>query len=61
MKLVTKVLSALVLGSVANLTLAQDATNLDQLRTIVSGVDIELNKEILDDISEVHKAHPMPY
>jgi aryl-alcohol dehydrogenase-like predicted oxidoreductase len=37
------------------------ATNLDQLRTIVSGVDIELNKEILDDISEVHKAHPMPY
>ena len=25
------------------------ATNLDQLRTIVSGVDTELNKEILDN------------
>ena len=37
------------------------ATNLDQLRTIIDGIDVKLNKEILDDISEVHKAHPMPY
>ena len=37
------------------------ATNLDQLRTIIDGIDVNLNKEILDDISEVHKAHPMPY
>jgi biopolymer transport protein ExbB len=45
MKLVTKVLSALVLGSVANLTLAQDATNLDQLLSQLEKGQIAQSKE----------------
>jgi len=45
MKLVTKVLSALVLGSIANLTLAQDATNLDQLLSQLEKGQIAQSKE----------------
>lgn len=45
MKLVTKVLSVLVLGSVANLTLAKDATNLDQLLSQLEKGQIAQSKE----------------
>ena len=45
MKLVTKVLSALVLGSIANLTLAQDSTNLDQLLSQLEKGQIAQSKE----------------
>ena len=37
------------------------ATNVDQLKVILAGVDITLDDEVLADISAAHKAHPMPY
>lgn len=37
------------------------ATTQEQLNVILEGRDLVLNDEVLDDISEVHKALPMPY
>lgn len=37
------------------------ATHHAQLEHILKMQDVELSSECLDDISEVHKAHPMPY
>lgn len=37
------------------------ATSLDQLETALGARDVTLNDEILTDIADAHKAHPMPY
>jgi aryl-alcohol dehydrogenase-like predicted oxidoreductase len=37
------------------------ATNMDQLETALGALDVTLNDEILADIADAHKAHPMPY
>lgn len=37
------------------------ATTLDQLRHILKGKDLTLPQEVLDDINDAHRAHPMPY
>jgi aryl-alcohol dehydrogenase-like predicted oxidoreductase len=37
------------------------ARNVDQLKVILAGKDIDLSEEVLGDIAAAHKAHPMPY
>lgn len=37
------------------------ATSLDQLKTSLGSVEIELGDEVLTEINEAHKLHPMPY
>ena len=37
------------------------ATTISQLEHIFKGSDVTLSQECLDDISQAHKAHPMPY
>ena len=37
------------------------ATTADQLADILSGRDVTLGAEVLEDIAVTHKAHPMPY
>ncbi|MBM1221199.1 aldo/keto reductase [Ponticoccus sp. SC2-23] len=37
------------------------ATNVTQLEHILEGKDVTLSDEVLSDIVETHKAHPMPY
>ena len=37
------------------------ATSLDQLETALGARDVTMNDEILTDIADAHKAHPMPY
>ncbi len=37
------------------------ATTLAQLKRIVAGIDVVLSDDLLADISDTHKAHPLPY
>lgn len=37
------------------------ATNMDQLDRILGTVDVSLSDEVVNDINDVHRAHPMPY
>lgn len=37
------------------------ATTLQQLDTALAGLDVTLGAEVLSDIADAHKAHPMPY
>ncbi|RMA43333.1 aldo/keto reductase [Rhodophyticola porphyridii] len=37
------------------------ATNTDQLRHILNGLDVSLSKEVLAEINTAHRAIPMPY
>ena len=37
------------------------ATNANQLRRILKGVDLKLNKEILEEIKHLHKKHPLTF
>ena len=37
------------------------ATRLGQLEHILGASDVVLSQECLDDITDAHKAHPMPY
>ena len=37
------------------------ATSLDQLEIALSSTDLTLSDAVLDDITAVHKAHPMPF
>ncbi|MBM7069230.1 aldo/keto reductase [Actibacterium sp. 188UL27-1] len=37
------------------------ATTMDQLDHILAGKDLVLSDDVLTDITETHKAHPMPY
>lgn len=37
------------------------ATNMEQLNHIITGKDVVLDQEVLDDITAAHKANPMPY
>ena len=36
------------------------ATTMEQLKTNIASVDIELSNEILDDIEKIHIQHPNP-
>ena len=37
------------------------ATHLDQLEVALASAGVELNDEILAEIDQAHRAHPMPY
>lgn len=37
------------------------ATTLAQLNEILEGTEVKLSDELLNEVSEAHKAHPMPY
>ncbi|MEM9585001.1 MAG: aldo/keto reductase [Pseudomonadota bacterium] len=37
------------------------ATDMDQLRHILDGLDTVLSQDLVSEIDAVHKAHPMPY
>jgi aryl-alcohol dehydrogenase-like predicted oxidoreductase len=37
------------------------ATTSDQLARILSGLDVTLSTELLEEIDATHKAHPMPF
>ncbi|MDH5797788.1 MAG: aldo/keto reductase, partial [Paracoccaceae bacterium] len=37
------------------------ATTMEQLKTALGAADLVLSEEVMKDISEAHKAHPMPY
>ncbi|SMP13669.1 aldo/keto reductase [Shimia sagamensis] len=37
------------------------ATTVEQLKHILAGADLRLSAEVLKDISDAHRAHPMPY
>ncbi|KUJ80604.1 aldo/keto reductase [Ruegeria marisrubri] len=37
------------------------ATTIGQLEHVLRGADLELSEEILAEINEAHRAHPMPY
>ena len=37
------------------------ATNVEQLKCIVESVGVNLRAEILQEITDAHKANPMPY
>ena len=37
------------------------ATNVDQLKVILGSVDVTLSDEILKEIDQAHRLHPMPY
>ena len=37
------------------------ATTTAQLERILGAADMDLSPEVLDEITEAHKAHPMPY
>ena len=37
------------------------ATTMDQLETVLAGVNVMLPAEVLSAVSKAHKAHPMPY
>ena len=37
------------------------ATTMAQLDTALGAADLELGNEVLNDIAEAHKAHPMPF
>ncbi|CAD0185414.1 General stress protein 69 [Ruegeria sp. THAF57] len=37
------------------------ATSVEQLAHILSGKDLQLSDEVLADITEAHRAHPMPF
>lgn len=37
------------------------ATTMDQLETILAGLEVKLSDEVLSAVSKAHRAHPMPY
>ncbi len=37
------------------------ATKMDQLETTLKSVDVTLSQEVLNDIDQAHRAHPMPF
>ncbi len=37
------------------------ATTMEQLETALGAADLTLDEDVLSDLNEVHKAHPMPY
>ncbi|MCY4152961.1 MAG: aldo/keto reductase [Aestuariivita sp.] len=37
------------------------ATSLTQLETVINSADVELSDEVLEEINQVHQAHPMPF
>lgn len=37
------------------------STTMDQIKTAVGSIDIEINQDILDDIGAVYKDYPIPY
>lgn len=37
------------------------ATTMSQLRTVLSGLDVSLAEDVIDEVSKAHRAHPMPY
>jgi aryl-alcohol dehydrogenase-like predicted oxidoreductase len=37
------------------------ATTNQQLEHILAGLDVTLGDDVLDDLNDAHKAHPMPY
>jgi len=37
------------------------ATTIAQLDQIVAGADVELNEDVLSDLTAAHRSHPMPF
>ena len=36
------------------------ATRIEQLQTIINGLDLELSQEILTELNMIHREHPFP-
>ena len=37
------------------------ATSIEQLQVVLDGKDVVLSDEVLDELTEAHKANPMPF